>query len=127
MNIGKNTEKILTELEEHGFEAYMVGGCVRDGIMGRECNDIDITTNALPEQMLAVFSGYKVIPTGIKHGTVTVLCGGEAFEITTYRIDGEYTDHRRPDEVRFTADIADDLARRDFTVNAVAMDRHGNA
>ena len=126
MNIGKNTEKILTELEDHGFEAYMVGGCVRDGIMGRECNDIDITTNALPEQMLAVFSGYKVIPTGIKHGTVTVLCGGEAFEITTYRIDGEYTDHRRPDEVRFTADIADDLARRDFTVNAVAMDRRSN-
>ena len=124
--IGKNTEKILTELENHGFEAYMVGGCVRDSILGRPCNDIDITTNALPEQMLAVFSGYKVIPTGIKHGTVTVLCGGESFEITTYRIDGEYTDHRRPDEVRFTADIADDLARRDFTVNAVAMDRHGN-
>lgn len=126
MTIGANTERILTELENHGFEAYMVGGCVRDGIMGRECNDIDITTNALPEQMLAVFSGYKVIPTGIKHGTVTVLCGGESFEITTYRIDGEYTDHRRPDEVRFTADIADDLARRDFTVNAVAMDRRGN-
>lgn len=126
MIIGKNTEKILTELENHGFEAYMVGGCVRDSILGRPCNDIDITTNALPEQMLAVFSGYKVIPTGIKHGTVTVLCGGESFEITTYRIDGEYTDHRRPDEVRFTADIADDLARRDFTVNAVAMDRHGN-
>ncbi|WP_303836650.1 CCA tRNA nucleotidyltransferase [Ruminococcus flavefaciens] len=126
MTIGANTEKILTELEDHGFEAYMVGGCVRDSILGRLCNDVDITTNALPEQMLAVFSGYKVIPTGIKHGTVTVLCGGESFEITTYRIDGEYTDHRRPDEVRFTADIADDLGRRDFTVNAVAMDRHGN-
>ena len=126
MTIGANTEKILTELENNGFEAYMVGGCVRDGIMGRKCNDIDVTTNALPEQMIEVFKGYKVIPTGIKHGTVTVLCGGEAFEITTYRIDGEYSDHRRPDEVRFTSDIADDLSRRDFTVNAVAMDRHGN-
>ena len=121
----KNTEQILSELESHGFEAYMVGGCVRDSIMGREYNDIDITTNALPEQIIEVFSSYKVVPTGIKHGTVTVLCGGTPFEITTYRIDGKYTDHRRPDNVEFTSDITADLARRDFTINAVAMDRNG--
>lgn len=126
LNIDKNTEAILSELENKGFEAYMVGGCVRDEIMGRKCHDIDITTNALPEQILAVFSGYKVIPTGLKHGTVTVLCGGTPFEITTYRIDGEYSDHRRPDNVEFTADINADLSRRDFTVNAIAMDRLGN-
>ena len=90
----KNTEQVLSELEKHGFEAYMVGGCVRDTIMGREYNDIDITTNARPDEMIEVFRGYKVIPTGIKHGTVTVLCGGTPYEITTYRIDGKYTDHR---------------------------------
>ena len=126
MNIDKNTDKILSELENRGFEAYMVGGCVRDEIMGRICHDTDITTNALPEQILDVFSGYKVIPTGLKHGTVTVICGDTPFEITTYRIDGEYTDHRRPDKVEFTSNIAEDLSRRDFTVNAIAMDRHGN-
>ena len=125
MKTDKNTEQILSELESHGFEAYMVGGCVRDSIMGREYNDIDITTNALPEQIIEVFSSYKVVPTGIKHGTVTVLCGGTPFEITTYRIDGKYTDHRRPDNVEFTSDITADLARRDFTINAVAMDRNG--
>ncbi len=126
MNTDKKTDMILSELESNGFEAYMVGGCVRDEIMGRKCHDTDITTNALPEQILKVFSGYKVIPTGLKHGTVTVLCEDTPFEITTYRIDGEYTDHRRPDKVDFTSDITADLSRRDFTVNAIAMDRHGN-
>lgn len=126
MIIDKNTEQVLSELEKHGFEAFMVGGCVRDTVMGREYNDIDITTNARPDEMLEVFSEYKVIPTGIKHGTVTVLCGGTPYEITTYRIDGKYTDHRRPDSVEFTSDITADLARRDFTVNAVAMDRNGS-
>ncbi len=125
MKADKNTEQVLSELEKHGFEAYMVGGCVRDTIMGREYNDIDITTNACPDEMLEVFSNYKVIPTGIKHGTITVLCNGSPYEITTYRIDGEYTDHRRPDSVEFTSDITADLARRDFTINAVAMDRNG--
>ncbi len=125
MKTDKNTEQVLNELEKHGFEAYMVGGCVRDSIMGRECHDIDITTNARPEEILAVFSGFKVVPTGIKHGTVTVFCGDVPFEITTYRIDGEYTDCRRPENVEFTADITADLARRDFTINAVAMDRNG--
>ena len=126
LKIDKNAEKLLSELESCGFEAYMVGGCVRDSIMGREYHDIDITTNALPEDILRVFCSYKVIPTGIKHGTVTVLCDGEPFEITTYRIDGTYTDHRRPDSVEFTSDITADLARRDFTINATAMDRNGS-
>ncbi|MBP5433052.1 CCA tRNA nucleotidyltransferase [Ruminococcus sp.] len=126
MKIDKNAEKLLSELESCGFEAYMVGGCVRDSIMGREYHDIDITTNALPEDILRVFCSYKVIPTGIKHGTVTVFCDGEPFEITTYRIDGTYTDHRRPDSVEFTSDITADLARRDFTINATAMDRNGS-
>ncbi len=125
MKTDKNTEQVLNELEKHGFEAYMVGGCVRDSIMGRECHDIDITTNARPKEILAVFSSFKVVPTGIKHGTVTVFCGDVPFEITTYRIDGEYTDCRRPENVEFTADITTDLARRDFTINAVAMDRNG--
>ncbi|MBO7473560.1 MAG: CCA tRNA nucleotidyltransferase [Ruminococcus sp.] len=126
MKIDKNAEKLLSELESCGFEAYMVGGCVRDSVMGREYHDIDITTNALPEDILRVFCSYKVIPTGIKHGTVTVLCDGEPFEITTYRIDGTYTDHRRPDSVEFTSDITADLARRDFTINATAMDKNGS-
>ena len=126
LKIDKNAEKLLSELESCGFEAYMVGGCVRDSVMGREYHDIDITTNALPEDILRVFCSYKVIPTGIKHGTVTVLCDGEPFEITTYRIDGTYTDHRRPDSVEFTSDITADLARRDFTINATAMDKNGS-
>lgn len=126
MNTDRNTGLILSELEKNGFEAYMVGGCVRDMIMGRKCHDTDITTNARPEEILGVFRDYKVIPTGIKHGTVTVLADGIPYEITTYRIDGEYTDHRRPDNVEFTSDLTSDLARRDFTVNAMAMDRNGN-
>ena len=126
LKIDKNAEKLLSELESCGFEAYMVGGCVRDSVMGREYHDIDITTNALPEDILRVFCSYKVIPTGIKHGTVTVLCDSEPFEITTYRIDGTYTDHRRPDSVEFTSDITADLARRDFTINATAMDKNGS-
>lgn len=126
LKIDKNAGKLLSELESCGFEAYMVGGCVRDSVMGREYHDIDITTNALPEDILRVFCSYKVIPTGIKHGTVTVLCDGEPFEITTYRIDGTYTDHRRPDSVEFTSDITADLARRDFTINATAMDKNGS-
>ncbi|MBR6967685.1 MAG: CCA tRNA nucleotidyltransferase [Ruminococcus sp.] len=126
MNTDKNTGLILSELEKNGFEAYMVGGCVRDMIMGRVCHDTDITTNARPDEILGVFSGYKVIPTGIMHGTVTVLAEGVPFEVTTYRIDGEYTDHRRPDKVEFTSDITSDLARRDFTINAIAMDRRGS-
>lgn len=119
-------EALLKRLEDAGFEAYYVGGCVRDHLMGRAVHDVDITTNALPEQTAAVFEGYKVIPTGIKHGTVTVLAGGTPYEITTYRVDGDYSDSRRPDSVEFTPDITQDLARRDFTMNAIAMDIRGN-
>lgn len=116
---------ILEKLNDSGFEAYLVGGCVRDMLMDRPIHDHDITTNALPEQIIAVFSELSVIPTGLKHGTVTVLYEGEPFEITTYRIDGEYSDSRRPDSVEFTDSLTADLSRRDFTMNAIAMDRHG--
>lgn len=116
---------ILSELEKSGFQAYIVGGCVRDMIMGRSANDFDVTTNALPDKIIEIFSADRVIPTGIKHGTVTVIHDGEAFEITTFRVDGAYTDSRRPDSVSFTASLREDLARRDFTMNAVAMDLSG--
>lgn len=117
--------EILDVLEKAGFEAYLVGGCVRDTIMKRPFHDTDITTNALPEQITEVFREYRTVPTGIKHGTVTVISGGVPYEITTYRIDGEYSDSRRPDSVEFTANLREDLARRDFTINAVAMNSKG--
>lgn len=117
--------EILNVLEKAGFEAYLVGGCVRDTLMKRPFHDTDITTNALPEQITDTFKNYKTIPTGIKHGTVTVISGGIPYEITTYRIDGEYSDSRRPDSVEFTANLREDLARRDFTINAIAMNLHG--
>ena len=116
----------LTALENAGFEAYLVGGCVRDRLMGRTPQDYDITTSALPEQTLQVFSHLHVIETGMKHGTVTVVCEGMPLEITTFRTDGSYSDSRRPDSVQFTRSLREDLARRDLTVNAMAMDRAGN-
>lgn len=122
----KDVDEILEKLESCGYEAYTVGGCVRDTLMKRNIHDTDITTNAVPEQITEVFSGYKVIPTGLKHGTVTILKNGVPYEITTYRIDGEYKDSRRPESVEFTSSITEDLARRDFTMNAIAMDRNGN-
>ena len=105
-----------------GYEAYFVGGSVRDSIMGTAVGDIDITTSALPQQVQRVFSGYKVIETGLKHGTVTILIGNETYECTTFRIDGSYTDSRHPDSVTFTPELSEDLRRRDFTVNAMAGD-----
>lgn len=111
----------LQKLNNHGFEAYVVGGCVRDSLMGREPNDWDVTTNALPEQVMSVFAENRVIPTGIQHGTVTVLIDEHPLEITTYRIDGIYTDNRHPDSVSFTRNLQDDLGRRDFTINALAF------
>ena len=107
-------------LENHGFEAYAVGGCVRDSLLGLTPHDWDICTSALPEEMQAVFDGFRVIETGKAHGTLTVLVDGMPLEITTYRVDGAYSDHRRPDGVRFVSRIEEDLARRDFTVNAMA-------
>lgn len=111
---------IIERLEKQGFEAYIVGGSVRDTVMGRAPNDYDVATSALPEQTLEVFHDLKVIPTGIKHGTITVIIKGNPIEITTFRIDGEYKDSRRPETVSFTTRIAEDLSRRDFTINAMA-------
>ncbi len=110
----------INALESAGFEAYVVGGCVRDMLMGKDISDIDITTNALPEETKKVFSSKKTIDTGIKHGTVTVLVDKMPVEITTYRIDKGYSDGRHPDSVAFTRSLREDLARRDFTVNAIA-------
>lgn len=114
---------VLDRLEGAGYEAYLVGGCVRDHAMGRIPNDYDVTTNATPEEMQSLFADYRVIETGLKHGTLTVISDGEQVEITTYRIDGEYADNRHPTEVSFTDDITLDLSRRDFTVNAMAYSR----
>lgn len=116
----REVSQALELLEKHGYEAYVVGGCVRDSLLGRVPNDWDITTSAFPEEMKRVFSDFRVIETGIKHGTLGVLIDGMLLEITTYRSDGEYLDHRHPSFVTFSRSIKDDLSRRDFTVNAMA-------
>ncbi len=115
---------ILKTLEGAGFAACFVGGCVRDTLLGRPVHDWDITTSALPEEIMALFP--RCIPTGIKHGTVTVLLRGESFEVTTFRRDGAYHDGRHPDDVVFVPDLEEDLARRDFTINAMAMHLDGS-
>lgn len=111
-------ETIIQKLNQNGFEAYIVGGCVRDAILGKTPHDWDITTSALPEEVKGIFR--RTIDTGIQHGTVTVLIKNAAYEITTYRVDGEYKDHRRPEQVTFTRSLEEDLKRRDFTINAMA-------
>lgn len=126
MQLGENTLCVIRKLEEAGYSAYAVGGCVRDLLLGKEPSDIDITTNALPRETMEVFKDFKVIETGIAHGTVTVIVNSQSFEITTFRCDGDYLDSRHPENVTFTSRIEDDLARRDFTVNSMAMDRCGN-
>lgn len=115
-----DVQQIIDRLESHGHSAYIVGGCVRDAIMGRTPHDYDICTSALPAEVLSIFSDRKVIETGLKHGTVTVQGDEDYYEVTTYRVDGEYTDGRHPDEVRFVDDVVEDLSRRDFTINAMA-------
>jgi len=125
LQLPQEVETALRRLQEAGYEAYIVGGCVRDRLLGRTPGDFDITTSALPEETEAVFAGEKVIETGLQHGTVTVLLSGQPLEITTYRIDGDYTDARHPDTVTFTRSLPEDLARRDFTINAMACDRAG--
>ena len=111
----------LEKLEGAGYEAFLVGGAVRDYVRdGSPAKDWDITTNALPEQVKQVFSSYHLIETGLKHGTVTVMIDHEPLEITTYRIDGDYTDHRHPDAIQFTRSLREDMERRDFTMNALA-------
>ncbi|MDR1688850.1 MAG: CCA tRNA nucleotidyltransferase [Clostridiales bacterium] len=118
MELPRQVLNILNKLNENGREAYVVGGCVRDFLLGKKPKDYDIATSALPLEVKRLFS--KTVDTGIKHGTVTVLTQGVAIEVTTYRIDGKYTDNRRPETVEFTASLKEDLLRRDFTVNAIA-------
>lgn len=120
--IPQKIEFIMDTIQKNGFEAYLVGGCVRDMLMDIPPHDYDITTSAPPEIILKLFE--KTIPTGIKHGTVTVINGGIAAEVTTYRADGEYSDHRRPQSVTFVKSLKEDLARRDFTVNAIAYNKN---
>ncbi len=125
MQIPLQIEYMLKKLANNGYGAYLVGGCVRDFLLGKTPDDYDITTSALPDETMVVFDGEKVIPTGLKHGTVTVIYDGVGAEITTYRTETTYSDGRHPDKVEFSRDIADDLCRRDFTVNAMAMGQSG--
>ena len=120
----QNVIRIAEILSKNGYKAYAVGGCMRDVIMGRVPNDWDMTTDCSPEKMLEIFedAGVRTIPTGLKHGTVTMLLGKDTYECTTFRIDGSYTDSRHPDKVTFTDRLSEDLRRRDFTVNAMAGD-----
>lgn len=118
VELPEQVKYIINTIMEAGYEAYAVGGCIRDSILGRIPDDWDITTSAAPDQVKALFR--RTLDTGIRHGTVTVMLGKEGFEVTTYRIDGEYEDSRHPKEVTFTANLAEDLKRRDFTINAMA-------
>lgn len=123
MDMPKNVDIAINLLQSAGFEAYAVGGCVRDSLLGKTPNDWDITTSAKPENMKSVFADFHCIDTGIKHGTVTVVIDGEPLEITTFRLDGEYEDNRHPKSVTFTSNLGADLGRRDFTVNAMAYSK----
>lgn len=120
ISIPEKVNELLIKLNRNGFEAFIVGGCVRDSILGKTPHDWDICTNAKPDEIKECLTKYHTIDTGIKHGTVSVEIDKEIFEITTYRIDGEYSDNRHPKNVDFTTNIIDDLARRDFTINAIA-------
>ena len=120
LNIPHQVERALSVLEQAGQEAYLVGGCVRDALLGKTPADWDVTTDASPERMMELFQGYPLVEAGVKHGTVGVVIDGMQVEITVYRVDGEYSDGRHPDGVRFTDSLEEDLARRDFTFNAIA-------
>lgn len=120
MELPDSIKKALDIIDSAGYECWLVGGCVRDAVMGIKPHDYDITVSSTPEETMAVFDGCRIIETGLKHGTVTVLIDGEPIEITTYRVEGEYLDNRHPSEVSFTRCIEDDLKRRDFTINAIA-------
>lgn len=120
MKIPDYVRAVMDPLSHNGFEVYAVGGCVRDSLLLKEPHDFDLTTSADPVRMKEVFSDFTVIETGISHGTLTVRSGGHNVEVTAFRTDGKYTDHRRPDRVSFTASLQEDLSRRDFTVNALA-------
>ena len=120
INIPADANELIHTLQNNGHSAYIVGGCVRDSILGRTPHDYDICTSATPSEMLEIFKDKKIIETGLQHGTVTVVVNGKPYEITTYRIDGIYSDNRRPDTVTFTDKLVEDLRRRDFTINAMA-------
>lgn len=120
MNIPEDVNRIIHTLQSNGYKAYVVGGCVRDSIIGRPINNWDICTSATPEKMLKIFKDERVIETGLQHDTVTIVMNGEPYDVTTFRIDGVYSDSRRPDNVTFTNDLLEDLRRRDFTINAMA-------
>ena len=120
IKLPENVKVIIEKLNNFGFEAYVVGGCVRDSLIGLIPHDWDICTNAKPQKIIECFKNYNYFDAGLKHGTVSVVIAKEVFEITTYRIDGQYSDNRHPKSVTFTDDIVQDLARRDFTVNAMA-------
>ncbi len=125
MDIPNYAKAVMQTLENAGYEAYIVGGCVRDTLMGKLPHDYDIASSALPEEAKRALSGFKVIETGIKHGTITVISNGQQIEVTTYRIDGDYSDGRHPESVSFTQKLENDLARRDFTINGMAYGREG--
>ncbi|MBQ6941122.1 MAG: CCA tRNA nucleotidyltransferase [Akkermansia sp.] len=120
IQIPEHALTVVERLERYGYEAYVVGGCVRDSLLGRSPKDWDVCTNALPEEVLRVFKRFHVIKTGLQHGTVTVMVSHQPVEVTTFRIDGAYTDNRHPDSVNFVSRVEEDLARRDFTINAMA-------
>ena len=120
IRLPRDAYRLLQTLRAAGHSAYVVGGCVRDSLLGRLPGDWDICTSARPDQLRAIFHDQRLILTGEKHGTVAVILHGKPYEITTYRLDGSYRDHRHPDSVQFVDDLAADLARRDFTVNAMA-------
>ncbi|MGO2926624.1 MAG: CCA tRNA nucleotidyltransferase, partial [Leuconostoc citreum] len=117
-------QPILEHIESAGFEAYFVGGAVRDMLLNKPIHDVDIATSAFPEEIKALFT--KTVDTGIQHGTVMVLDHGDGYEITTFRTESTYTDFRRPDKVTFVRSLAEDLKRRDFTINAIAMTKDGD-
>ena len=124
ISLPEDVKNIISTIEKAGYEAFAVGGCIRDSVLGRVPNDWDITTSALPGEVKALFG--HTIDTGIQHGTVTVMMNHVGYEVTTYRIDGEYEDSRHPKEVSFTSNLKEDLKRRDFTINAMAYnDRAG--
>ena len=120
IKIPSGANEIIHTLQNKGYEAYLVGGCVRDGILKRPVHDYDITTSATPDEMMKIFEGKKIIETGLQHGTITIVIDDVPYEVTTYRIDGNYSDNRRPDSITFTKSLEEDLKRRDFTINAMA-------
>ena len=120
IEIPEYAEAVLSRLEQNGEEAYIVGGSLRDSLLGKAASDYDVATSALPEQMIEIFKDHRVIATGLKHGTMTVISDTHPIEVTTFRVDGGYSDSRHPDSVSFTRSIEEDVSRRDFTVNAMA-------